>query len=186
MEEGMQISQLVQIVMAVLSGVITLYLVPFLNRKREAAIAERKKLEIEGVESTVNMRGRLVSRLQEFLWGSAAAIAEKRFPQLAEKVKTKGLSKDEIKAELRSWGGTLRSDAMAYFDNQGLDLAKAVGDEFLDKLIERAANAVSPFPGRDTAKELLKTNVSDWIIANGFRWVRAKYLKDELSGEASK
>ena len=110
---------------------------------------------------------------------SAAAIAEKRFPQLAETIKSKGLNADEIKKELRMWGGDLKQEAQVYFDNQGIDLVKAVGDDALDSFIERAANKVSPFPGLDTAKELLKNKVSDFLIDKGVDWVKSRYLTRE-------
>ena len=170
--------QWLEIVLAGLGALVTMFLVPFLKRKGLAAKAERGAHEAAAANSTINARGLLVSRLQEFLYGSAAAIAEKRFPQLAEAIKTKGLNKDAIKKELRLWGGDLKQDALVYFDNQGIDLVKSVGGEWVDKLIERAANKVSPFPGRDTAKELLKSGVSDWLIDKGVDWVKMKYLRE--------
>ena len=54
----------------------------------------------------------------------------------------------------------------------------AVGDEFLDKLIERAANEVSPFPGKETAVALLTDNITDLLIEKGVDYVRAKYLSE--------
>lgn len=182
MEDVTQVSQWVQVVVAALGALVTYFLVPFLRQKAGAAKAERDKLEAQTVGTNITSRGILVKRLQEFLYGSAAAIAEKRFPLLAEMVLTKSLSKDEIKKELRMWGGTLKQEAQVYFDNQGIDLVKAVGDDALDNLIERAANKVSPFPGRDTAKELLKSKVSNFIINKGVEWVKSRYLKvDEMS-----
>ena len=171
--------QWLEIVLAGLGALLTYFLVPFLRRKGLAAKAEGAAHEAAAANSTISARGLLVSRLQEFLYGSAAAIAEKRFPQLAETIKAKGLNKNEIKKQLRLWGGDLKQDAQVYFDNQGIDLVKAVGDDALDSLIERAANKVSPFPGRDTAKELLKSHISDWLVNKGVDWVKMRYLRNE-------
>ena len=166
-----------QYLLALLSTAVTAFLVPFLKRKAQAAKAEAERQSAATTESNINARGILMSRLKQFLYGTASAVAEKKFPELAAKVKSGQLkSSADIKTELRSWGGTLRSDAMAYFGNQGIDVIAAVGDDFLDKLIERAANKVSPFPGLPTAKTLLQENVSDWLIEHGVHWVRQKYL----------
>ncbi len=168
-----------QYLLALLSTAVTAFLVPFLKRKAQAAKAETDRQSAAATESNINARGILMGRLKQFLYGTASAVAEKKFPELAAKVKSGQLkSASDIKTELRSWGGTLRSDAMAYFGNQGVDVLAAVGDDFLDKLIERAANKVSPFPGKDTAKAMLQDNVSDWLIEHGVDFVRNKFLKD--------
>ncbi len=80
----------------------------------------------------------------------------------------------------------MKQEAQVYFDNQGIDLVKAVGDDALDNLIERAANEVSPFPGRDTAKELLKSKVSNMVVEKGVEWIRAKYESDYSTAEPIK
>lgn len=172
-----------QAVISVIGLAVTAFLLPFLKRKTEAAKAEAKRQSAQATEHDINARGILVSRLQEFLWGTAESIAEKKFPELAASVKNGDLnSKEAIKKELHSWGGALRNDAMAYFGNQGVDVIAAVGDDFLDKLIERAANKVSPFPGKETAKELLQNYATDWLIKYGVDWVRQKYTDSALRG----
>lgn len=174
-----------QYLVGILGTLITMFLVPFLKRKAASAKAEAEKNSAEATQAHVNARGILVSRLQEFLWGSAEAIAEKKFPALAQKIANGDLNSAQgIKKELYGWGGDLRGDAIAYFNNQGVDIIAAVGDDFLDKLIERAANKVSPFPGRDTAKELLQAHATDWLIAQGVEWVRRKYEHSAATGQA--
>lgn len=170
----------IEILVAALSTLVVTFLVPFLRRKGLAAKAERDAHEASAANSTISARGLLVSRLQEFLYGSAAAIAEKRFPILASKIVEKNMSKKEVKLELRKWGSMLKEDAYIYFGHQGIDLAKTVGGEWVGKMIERAANKVSPFPGRETAKELLKSKVSGWLIDKGVDWVKMKYLREKL------
>ena len=172
-----------QALISVIGLAITAFLVPFLKRKAEAAKAEAKRQSAQATEHDINSRGILVSRLKQFLWGSAEAMAEKKFPELAAKIKNGELNgKEAIKKELYGWGGTLRDDAMSYFGNQGVDVVAAVGDDFLDKLIERAANKVSPFPGKETAKVLLQEHASDWLIEHGVDWVRQKYLDSTMRG----
>lgn len=170
----------IEILVAALSTLVVTFLVPFLRRKSQAAKAERDAHEASAANSTISARGLLVSRLQEFLYGSAAAIAEKRFPILASKIAEKNMSKKEVKLELRKWGQMLKEDAYIYFGHQGIDLAKTVGGEWVNRMIERAANKVSPFPGRDTAKELLKNHVAEWLIENGVDWVKMRYLREKL------
>lgn len=178
-----QIPTWLQTLIALISFAITAFLLPFLKRKTEAAKAEAKRQAAQATEHDINARGILLSRLKQFLWGTAESIAEKKFPELASKIKSGNIdSKAAIKMELHSWGGTLRSDAMSYFGNQGIDVIAAVGDDFLDKLIERAANAVSPFPGRETAKELLQDHATDWLIKHGVDWVRQRYLDTSMRG----
>lgn len=172
-----------QTLIALISFAITAFLLPFLKRKTEAAKAEAQRQAAQATEHDINARGILLARLKQFLWGTAGSIAEKKFPELAAKVRSGNInSKAAIKTELHSWGGTLRSDAMTYFGNQGIDVVAAVGDDFLDKLIERAANAVSPFPGRDTAKELLQDHATDWLVTHGVDWVRQRYLDTTMRG----
>lgn len=166
-------------VVMILVMIITKFLVPFLKAKEKAAHAEAEKNMAEAGSADVASRGVLVNRLQEFLWGNAAAIAEKRFPVLAmDIVAGKFKSLDAVKAELKLWGIQLKQSAKEYFSNQGIDIVAAIGDKFLDSLIERAANAVSPFPGKETAKELLTEKVSNMLIDKGVDFVRARYLDD--------
>ena len=62
---------------------ISMFLLPFLKRKTEAAKAEAKRQSAQATEHDINSRGILVSRLKSFLWGTAESLAEKKFPELA-------------------------------------------------------------------------------------------------------
>jgi len=169
----------VQIVVAVIGSLITLFLLPYLKRQAAAAKANAAKLTTEKKATEIEMRGVLVSRLKSFLWGSAAAMAEREIPKIAKEIKAGSLTNAaQVKKALYGMGGSLRNDAIAYFKNQGVDVLAAVGDEFLDKLIERAANEVSPFPGKETAVALLTDNITDLLIEKGVDYVRAKYLSE--------
>ncbi len=170
---------IVGVVVMMLGMIITKFLVPFLKAKEKAAHAEAEKNMAEAGSADVASRGVLVNRLQEFLWGNAAAIAEKRFPLLAVAIIGGQFnSVNAVKAELKSWSAQLKTSAKEYFANQGIDIVAAVGDKFLDSLIERAANAVSPFPGKETAKTLLQDRVSNMVIDKGVDYVRNHFLQD--------
>lgn len=184
-------SSLATIISGIIGTLITLFLIPYLHKKRAEATASAALLTADKTKSDIEGRGALVQRLKAFLYGAAGAIAEKEFPKLASdlimgKVKTK----DEIKGVLRSWGATLKKEAADYFEGQGIDIIAAVGDAALDRLIERAANKVSPFPGKETAVELLKDKVSNTIIDKGLVWIKRKIEEhgnipaDELSDAA--
>jgi hypothetical protein len=164
-----------EIIGGVISTLITAFLLPLLKRKAEAAKAEADNLQSQRVKTDIEARGALVDRLKAFLWGTASAIAEKRFPMLAQKIVDGNVkTSDDVKVELYAWGADLRTQAVDYFKNQGVDVIAAVGDVYLDKLIERAANAVSPFPGKETAVAILKSDIAPMILREGVDYVRQK------------
>jgi hypothetical protein len=156
-----------QILIGVIGLVLSRYLIPWLKAHAAAAT-------VSANADAIDARGRLAERLKAYLWGQAAAIAEKQFPQLAADIAA-GKFKDpaSIKAELRSWGEELKAAAVTYFRNQGIDLVATYGEQALDDLIERAANAASPFPGKDTAVALLEKDVAPLLIAKGVEWMKS-------------
>ena len=150
---------------AALTSIITLLLVPFLHKKAQAAASEAKKLELEATTSAVEQRQVIIGHIWAYVLNGAARIAEKKWPELARLIASGQIQdKAAIKSVLRSWGAELKAEAIAYFKNQGIDVLATVGDEFLDKMIERAANATSPFPGKETAVEVLKAKVSNLLV----------------------
>lgn len=169
-----------EIIVSLVGLLITAFLVPYLKQQASAAKAAAEKDVVDASKSLIEQKGALATRVKSYLWGSAAAIAEKEFPQLAEKIAANELkSIKEVKEVLYGWGKVLKAEAITYFGKQGIDLVAAFGDQALDKLIERAANAVSPFPGRDTAKTLLQEKVSNMLIEKGVEWVKNHYLSDK-------
>jgi hypothetical protein len=171
--------------MAVLSLLITALLLPYLKRKAEAAKAEAEKMQAEAGSAAQNTRDILLKRLEAIALGAAARIAEKEFPKLALMVKNGELQdKAAVKAIMYKWGAALRDEVIAYFRQEGIDIIAAVGDDYLDHLIEKVANKVSPFPGRETAVHMLQANVSDWLIAHGVAYVKARYDKSDEDGES--
>jgi hypothetical protein len=174
-----------QMLMGVLSLLITALLLPYLKRKAEAAKAEAEKLQAEAGTAAQNTRDILLKRLEAIALGAAARIAEKEFPKLALMVKNGELKdKAAVKGIMYKWGAALRDEIIAYFKIEGIDIIAAVGDDYLDHLIEKVANKVSPFPGRETAVHMLQANVSDWLIAHGVAYVKNRYDTSDTDGES--
>ncbi len=174
-----------QMFMGVLSLVVTAFLLPYLTRKAQAAKAEAEKLQAEAGTAAQTTRGILLKRLEAIALGAAARIAEKEFPKLALQVKTGGITnKAGVKDILYSWGKQVRDEIIDYFRKEGIDIIATVGDDYLDNLIAQVANKVSPFPGRETAVHMLQANVTDWLIAHGVSYVKARYAKADEDGES--
>jgi len=162
-----------QIVYAVITALVAAFLLPYLNSKRQAVAAEIKTTMLEGISNEVTARSTLLSEVKIFLLERAACIAEKDFPFIAKEVLSGKMTVDRVKQCLRGLGQTLKVEALAYFKEKGgWDLIKVIGDKQLDNMIEYVANKVSPFPGKDSAVEFMKENVSNWIVNKGVDAVR--------------
>lgn len=134
--------------------VLTLFvyrrIIPWLHAGAEKARQESQYANITAID-------KLKAQLTEFAYSGAASLAEKRFPILVQKIKDGQLSTStEIKSELYGWGTDLKALALEHFARTyGVDLLKTFGSDYLERTIESAANATSPFPGMDTAAKLL-------------------------------
>ncbi len=167
-----ELTGIAAIIVTVVTTLVAMFLTPLLRKK---AAAETAKLEAETLNANMSTRDVLMKRLKAFLWGTAASFAEKDIPRIAAKIVAGQLTTaDQIKTELKNLGVQLKNAAIAKFDAEGIDLISAVGDKALDSLIERAANATSPFPGKDTAKALLQDRVSNVLVEKGVNWMRTK------------
>jgi hypothetical protein len=132
-------------------------------------------LKAEAAKTKVERGAAIADRLKSFLWGTAEAIAEQRFPKLAEKVQAGEIrTSTQVKDELYGWGRDLKVQALQYFEGQGIDILKEVGEKAVDSLIRRAADDVSPLPGMETAKAMLTKSVVDAMIDKGVDYVKAK------------
>ncbi len=168
-----------QVIMGLLGLVITRYAVPLLAKKNEEAAAAIKKAEADTANAQQSTRSILMGRVKSFLLGEAQRVLERDVLGLVQEIKDGKIpkSKEAIKHKLYGLGKNMKSDAIEYFGTQGVDLVGAVGDKFLDKLVDRAADAVSPFPGKETAVELLKDKVTDKLLEKGMSWVKDRYLE---------
>lgn len=177
-------------VMVIIGSLITIFLLPYLRQKANAAREEARIAAAEANGKELNNIDYLKAAAKSFAFDTAASMAEKNFPQLAQKIKDGGFSGDDkvgkVKEELYSWGRTLKDKTIEHFADQGIDIVAALGDKYLDQLIELVANKVSPFPGKDTAKALLIEHdgkAIEWLLTKGVDWVRSKTEKE--NAEAS-
>jgi hypothetical protein len=175
-----------QLIVSLLTLVVVPYLVRFLRAKTEEARKSAELAIVDTNKSLIEQRGAIAERLKAYLWGSAAAIAEREFPRLAAAIVEGRLrTADDIKAQLREWGRELRTQAIVYFRTQGLDLVETFGPHAIDDLVERAANAVSPFPGKETAVALLKDGAADLLLQKGVEWMREKVRTEPAPDKAA-
>lgn len=166
---------IVATVISILSTLVTLFVIPWLNAKRKEANAK-------ALQADVDARGRLFARLKAFVYRRAESLAQNKLPEIAGLVKAGKLKTvTDVKVELQKLGGVLSDEARRYFLNQNVDLVKEVGDEALDNLIRSAADRVAPFPGKETAVMLLQEQVSDRLIESGVEWVRNSLTQNALS-----
>ena len=162
-----------QIVYLAITGLITMFLLPYLKTLSEKARAEASAADGDS-------KDKLMSRVKALALDEAYIIAEERLPVLAQKALDKKLDKDGIKQELRKWGDDLKKRLVTYFkDSDGIDLLVVMGDKILDDIVRWAADKTSPFPGKETAVALLIDNWSNKLVEFGADWVKEHWLKQE-------
>ncbi len=176
----------VSIVGGIVTLAITAFLIPYLKQKAASAKEEARKHSAEADELELGNMGMLKDKAKYMALDLAANIAEKKFPQLAARIQAGEFSSEgkteKIKKELYSWGRELKDSLIKHFDGQGIDIVVALGDKYLDSLIETVANKVSPFQGRDTARTLLVDNnqkVLKWLMEKGVKWVKTKFDRED-------
>lgn len=166
----------VQIVYAIVTALVGAVALPYLARKAQAAKQEVEKLRAEGLVNGVQARHILVADLKHFLIDYCSTLLEKRLPKLLPKIAARQLTAVEIKAELHEWGKEAKDAAKVYFQEQGLDIVALIGDAYLDQAVRWAADRVSPFPGKETAVQLVETKYTDWLVAKGVDYVRDQWV----------
>lgn len=174
---------LLMVLVPLIMAVVSMFLIPFLKQKAAAAAEEAARIRSEKTGQDLTNKETLLAMLKAFLLDGATRIAERRFPELAKKVLSGKLPKEEgsIKAELHAWGKELKDAAIEHFKGLGVDIVAAVGDKYLDQLIELVANKVSPFPGKETTVALLKEwdgKAIQFLLDKGVDWVRGKFESD--------
>ena len=174
-----------QIVYAVITAIIAALLVPYLNNKRKESAAARAAIHISAARTEADAGSILMQDLKDFLLERAFCIAEKDLPEIARKVLLGDQNEKSVKVLLKGLGTDLKLEAITYFrQKRGLDLLAFVGDKQLDRLIEFVANRASPFPGKTSSVEFLKSNVSNWLVKKGVAAVRKKYLLENIEDDA--
>jgi len=171
-----------QVLYAVVVSVVSLFVLPYLKRLNEKARAEA-----EAANQTI--REKLLSRVKSIALDQAYVIGQERFPKIAQWIFTNKEGKpglQTIKDELRSWGQDLKKHIVAYFKNEGIDIVGEIGDDYLDQIVRWAADKVSPFPGKETAVQLLTDDWTNKLADFGVDWVRDNWLKQDGSNPPAK
>jgi hypothetical protein len=178
--------QWMQIVMSVLGALITAFILPWLKQHADAAKAAAAQSKVDTASSLLNQKTVIIQQLESFLLNAADAIAEQRLPTLCQRVAAGELRTPEsIKAELKTWGAVVKQQAIDFFKSQGVDIVAALGETYIDQAIAFAANKTAPFPGKETAVELLKDKVVPMLLAMGRKWVQKWYSGDLSAYESS-
>ncbi len=164
-----------QLVYAVVTALVGMVALPYLARKAQAAKQEVEKLRAEGLANGVSARHLLVADLKRYLLDYCSTLLEKKLPQLLPVLASGKYSIADVKKELREWGQEAKDAAKVYFREQGLDIVALVGDTYLDQAVRWAADRISPFPGKETAVQLVEKKYTNWIIEKGVDYVRDQW-----------
>lgn len=169
------------LVMTIVSVVLLPFVKQYLTAHAAAADAAANLHQVDANKSLIDQRGAIMIQLESYLLKRASSIAESEFPRLAELIIAGKLKTvDDVKAVMRGWGATLKDEAIYFFKTQGIDLVATFGVTALDDLIEHAANAVSPFPGKETAVALLKDGIARLLLDKGVQWMKGEALSTPL------
>jgi hypothetical protein len=158
---------------AILTVLLTAFALPWMKARAAAARDEAAAHRANASSGELSAKELLVDMVKAYLYDAAAVIVEAEFPRIAQAVLNGALKdKTKVKVILKELGTQLRGQAVRHFDDQGINLLAALGDQYLDELIRSAADKVSPFPGRDTAVSFLTEVLSNKLIDKGTDYVR--------------
>ncbi len=125
----------------------------------------------------VNTSGDLAEQVKEEALVIASNLTEKTLTNLAAKIAANPgqFSTDTVKAMLKDIGATALADLKASFKDRGIDIVAKLGEDYLNKAIRYAADKTSPFPGKETAVELVSGG-ADKLLEFGVAKLRDGYL----------
>lgn len=168
------VAAVVGITITVLSALVSYYLIPWLRAKGAAIDAEIQKNQSQTNLTEEQRKAIMLDRVKRMVFSAALVVADREFPQLAALIQSGSLTnKDDIKAYLHKLGEDLKKEVLANLASTDVDAVQAVGIDTINQLVERAAIAVSPFPGKDTAKALLEGGAAD-VLKHGVDYIRAQ------------
>lgn len=158
------------IVSTVSMALITTLLVPWLRAKSQQAASEGQSSKLKLAQSLALM--------------VAANYAERRLPAIAQIVIDRrrnggALSRDFVKSLLYQMGVEAKEELKAALTSHGIDWAFELGHDGLARLLRWAADRVSPFPGKETAVELLGKG-GETLLEKGVSWLRDNVLNDTV------
>lgn len=165
---------LVTIIGSIATLLITTFLVPWLRQQAQKAAAD--------------------AQTSKFALGKQLALqitanyAERHLPAIASNIqerlkKGEAVSKEWVKMLLYKMGEDAREELKTALAERGIDWITDFGSAGLDRLLRWAADRVSPFPGKETAVELLGSGGSA-LLEKGVAWLRDRYLVSDEDAEA--
>jgi hypothetical protein len=164
--------------------IIGTFVLPYLKQASVAAQSAAALNQVNINASLLDQRAALLAQVKAYLFEQADTIATDRWPIIAAGITSGRLANaSAVKAELYAWGEELKKNAIAHFSQNGIDIVKLLGTSAIDDMVSLAANKTSPFPGKEAAVEVLKTNIVPLLVQNGVNWVRDHYLTNGATPE---
>lgn len=181
----------VQALWPILFATVIPFLVGYLRKKKQSAVAEAEKIQLDANKSLMEQKNVLIDkRVIPFLWATAEHIAERDLPKiLADGIDGDG--KFDWKGHAKNIGIELKDLAIDKFKQEGIDIVQVLGEKYLGTLIDRAISKAIPWlpqAARPTVENLADGKgavLAGLIIDKGLaiankRWLNGKLdLKEE-------
>lgn len=165
-----------EIAAGIVGTLFTVYGIPLLNRLRDESKTRAANLHINMQGSLLQQRGVIVKMLGEFLEQQAISLGSTHLPRIAADVAAGRLREPgSVKRELYALGEAAKQQAREYFGRMDVDVVAVVGEKVMDDMLSAIVAKTGPFPGKETATELLKDKVAPMLVNWGSSWVRQYY-----------
>lgn len=153
-------------ILVVAVPIVTFFLAKWLHGKSKETKAMLADKKLSG-------KAHLELKLRDFVLERAAVFVERDIMNIAQELigKPKEGQIHATKQKLKKLGEQLATEAKEYFKAHDVDIIKELGEAKIHQLIEWAANQVSPFPGKPTAKTMVEGG-AELLLNNGVDWVK--------------
>ena len=160
-----QPSRWIEIAGVVIGFIITGIIVPLLGKYLASKAALNKA---SASKENITTKQRISYILKDFALETCQKFNDKYLPTIARRIKDKEITtKKDIKELLYDIGTKARAELVEFGKREGVDMLKTYGADGIKHIIDYAAAKTSPFPGKDTAIELLEGSGADFIIEKG-------------------
>jgi hypothetical protein len=163
---NMNLNELLVTAVTTIVASLTPFVVSALRKWGNAATAAAAK-------NSADRKLSVLKRLEGVVLNGAANIAEKQFPILGQMVLNRQVrTSSEVRQILGQWGQELKNEVVSHFSADDIDIVAEVGESYLDRMIESAANKFSPLPGMKTSAAILTENVAHALVHKGVEYVK--------------
>lgn len=176
----------VQALWPILFATVIPFLVGFLRKKKESAVAEAEKIQLDANKSLMEQKNLLIDkRVIPFLWATAEHIAERDLPKILADAMD-GDGKFDWKGHSKSIGVELKDLAIDKFKAEGIDLVQVLGEKYLGSLIDRAIAKAIPWlpqaarPAAQNIAEGKGAQLAGLIIDKGLSIANKRWLNGKL------